>query len=155
MKFPNRRHFLHLVAGAAVLPAASRITFVQAYPSRPVRIIVPFAAGGPTDIVARLAAQWLSERYPQQFVVENRPGAGGNIGAQIAAQSRADGYTLLMAPSSIYAIAITLYKAPGYDLVKDFAPVSTLANVPHVLVAKPALGVGSVNELIALARARP
>ncbi|MEO8630868.1 MAG: tripartite tricarboxylate transporter substrate-binding protein, partial [Betaproteobacteria bacterium] len=80
---------------------------------------------------------------------------GGNIGAQIAAQSRADGYTLLMAPSSVYAIAITLYSAPGYDLVKDFAPVSTIANVQHVLVAKPSLGVGSVNQLIALARAQP
>jgi tripartite-type tricarboxylate transporter receptor subunit TctC len=134
---------------------ASLTCSAQTYPDKPIRMIVPFTPAGATDMLARIVAEGLSNRLGQRVIVENRPGAGGNIGAQIAAQSRADGYTLLMAPSSIYAIAITLYKAPGYDLVKDFAPVSTLANVPHVLVAKPSLGVGSVNELIALARSRP
>ncbi len=143
------------IAALALLLCASLACSAQRYPDKPIRLIVPFTPAGATDVLARIVAEGLSNRLGQRVLVENRPGAGGNIGAQIAAQSRADGYTLLMTPSSIYAIAITLYSAPGYDLVKDFAPVSTIANVQHVLVARPSLGVGSVKELIALARAKP
>src|SRR5262245_45185924 len=121
-KFLHRRRFLHLVAGAAMLPAASRIARAQAYPSRPVRIIVPFAAGGGIDIVARLIGQWLSERLGQQFIVDNRPAGGGNIGTEAVIRSAADGYTLLLvSPSN--AISATLYDKLNFNFVRDIAPV--------------------------------
>ena len=108
MKLPHRRQFLHLAAGAAALPAVSRITWPQAYPTRPVRLIVPVAPGGGSDILGRLMGQWLSERLGQQFVIEDRPGAGGNIGTEAVVRAPADGYTLLLVSSS-NAINATLH----------------------------------------------
>jgi tripartite-type tricarboxylate transporter receptor subunit TctC len=122
MKLP-RRHFLHLAAGAAALPALSRITWAQGYPSRPVRVIVPFAAGGGVDIIARLMGQWLSERLGQPFVIENRPGAGGNIGTEAVVRAAADGYTLLLITAA-NAINTTLYEKLSFNFVRDIAPVA-------------------------------
>src|SRR5215470_17868549 len=118
-----RRKFLHLAASAAVLPSMSRIASAQAYPSRPVRIIAPFAPAGVTDIVARLIGQWLSERLRQQFVIENRPGGGGNIGIEAAARAPADGYTLLVVGSTA-AINATLYEKLNYNFIRDIAPIA-------------------------------
>src|SRR5262245_51920655 len=122
MKLP-RRKFMHLAAGAAALPAVSRIAQAQAYPSRPVRLIVPFAAGGGTDITARLVGQWLSERLGQQFVIENRPGSGSNIGTEAVVRAPADGYTLLLA-SPPAAINATLYEKLNFNFIRDIAPVA-------------------------------
>ena len=122
MKLP-RRKFLHLAAGAAALPAVSRVARAQSYPARPVRLIVGFTAGGPADIVARLFAQWLSERLGQQFVVENRPGAGGNIGTEVVVRAPADGYTLLMVGTPA-AINATLYDKLNFNFIRDIAPVA-------------------------------
>ena len=122
MKLP-RRNFLHLVAGAAALPALSRITWAQGYPSRPVRVIVPFAAGGGVDIIARLMGQWLSERLGQPFVIENLPGAGGNIGTEAVVRAAADGYTLLLITAA-NAINTTLYEKLSFNFVRDIAPVA-------------------------------
>jgi|SRR5947199_6812209 len=122
MKLP-RRQFLHLAAGAAALPAVSRIAQAQAYPTRPVRIIVPFAAASAFDIMARLVGQWLSERLGQQFVVENRPGAGGNIGTEVVVRAPADGYTLLMVGTPA-AINATLYDKLNFNFIRDIAPVA-------------------------------
>src|SRR5215467_12742917 len=121
MKLP-RRQFLHLVAGAATVTAGSRIARAQAYPWRPVRIIVGFPAGGPVDMVARLMGQWLSDRLGQQFIVENRPGAGGNIATEVAIRAPADGYTLLSVVSAP-AIKATLYDKLNFNFVRDIAPV--------------------------------
>src|SRR5436853_7220043 len=126
----HRRQFLHLAAGAAVSPAFSRMARAQASPSRPVRIIVPFAAGGGTDITARVIAQWLSERLGQQFVIENRPGGGTNIGTEAAAKATADGYTLLMVGTSNTANP-ALYDKLNFDLIRDFAPVGAVVRAPH------------------------
>ncbi len=127
----------------------------ESYPDRPIRLIVPFTPAGATDMLARIVGEGLSRRLGQPVTVENRPGAGGNIGAAMAARARPDGYTLLMAPTSIMAIAMTLYPAPGYDLSTDFDPVSTVANAPHVLVVNPGLRVASLGELLERARAQP
>jgi tripartite-type tricarboxylate transporter receptor subunit TctC len=153
MKLP-RRKFLHLAAGAAALPALSRFACAQAYPARPVRIIVPFAAGGGTDITARVIAQWLSERLGQQFVVENRPGGGTNIGTEAAAKAPADGYTLLMVGTSNTA-NVALYDKLNFDLIHDFAPVTGVIRAPHVVVVNLALPVRTIPELIAYAKANP
>src|SRR5262249_41379761 len=123
MKLPRRRQFLHLAAGAAALPAVSRMAWAQTYPSRPVRIIVGYSAGSASDIVARLIAQWLSERLGQQLVVENRPGAGGNIAAEAVVRSAPDGYTLLL-PASPDAINVTLYQKLNFNFIRDIAPVA-------------------------------
>jgi tripartite-type tricarboxylate transporter receptor subunit TctC len=154
MKLPHRRQFLHLAAGTAALPAVSRIARAQAYPSRPVRIIVPFAAGGGTDITARVIAQWLSERLGQQFIVENRPGGGTNIGTEAAAKAPADGYTLLMVGTSNTA-NVALYDKLNFDLIRDFAPVTGVIRAPHVVVVNLALPVRTIPELIAYAKANP
>src|SRR5262245_26165702 len=125
MKLPDRRQFLHLAAGAAVFPALSRTAWAQAYPSRPVRIIVGFPPAGPTDLLARLMGQWLSERLGQPFIIENRPGASGNTAAEAVIRAPADGYTLLLAGSP-NAISATLYNKLNFNFVRDIAPVASL-----------------------------
>src|SRR5580692_9417848 len=132
MKLP-RRNFLHLAASVAALPAVSRIARAQAYPSRPVRLIVPLAPGGATDIVARLMGQWLSERLGQPFVIENRPGGGGNIGTEAVVRAPADGYTLLLV-SSPNTTNATLYEHLNYDFIHDIAPVAGISREPNVMV---------------------
>jgi tripartite-type tricarboxylate transporter receptor subunit TctC len=153
MKLPRRR-FLQLVAGAAALPAASRIAAAQAYPTRPVRIVVGFTAGGSTDIGARLIGQWLQERLGQSFVIENRPGAGTNIATESVVRAAPDGYTLLMiGPSS--AVNATLYDKLNFVFLRDIAPVASLIRQPQVMLANPSLAAKSVPELIAYAKANP
>ncbi|GAB3087428.1 tripartite tricarboxylate transporter substrate binding protein [Cupriavidus yeoncheonensis] len=132
------------------MPAAQ----AQSFPHKPIRLVVPYPPGGPTDIVARVVGQKLSEKLGQPLVVENRPGAGGNIGAEAVAKAAPDGYTLLVATTA-HAINMTLFSKPGYDTRRDFAPVSMLTRGPLVLVTAPATPAGNVAELIALARARP
>jgi tripartite-type tricarboxylate transporter receptor subunit TctC len=149
-----RRQFLRLVTGAAVLPAVSRVVWAQAYPSRPVRLIVGFPAGGPADIVARLIAQWLSERLGQQFIVENRGGAGGNIAIESVVRSAADGYTLLHVTST-NAVNATLLGKSDFDLTRDIAPVASFLRNPGVMVVNPSLPAKSVPEFIAYAKANP
>jgi tripartite-type tricarboxylate transporter receptor subunit TctC len=153
MKLP-RRNFLHLAAAAAALPAFSRIASAQAYPTRPVRIIVGLAPGGGTDIVARLIGQWLSERLGQQFVIENRPGAASNVGTEVVVQAPADGYTLLMfgAPAAINA---TLYDKLNFNFIRDIAPVGSIGSVPNLIVVHPSVPAKSVPDLIAYAKANP
>ena len=150
----SRRRLLHLAAGAAVVPAASRIARAQTYPSRPVRIIVGFAPGGASDIAARLMAQWLSERLGQQFVVENRPGAGSNIATEAVVRAAPDGYTLLLVgpPNAINA---TLYHSLNFDFLRDISPVASINREPSVIQITPSLPVHSVPELIAYAKANP
>jgi len=149
-----RRRFLHLAAGAAALPAVPRIARAQAYPTRPIRIVVGFAAGIAPDIIARLVGQALSERLAQPVVVENRPGAGSNIGAGVVAKATPDGYTLLMAvPSN--TISQMLYSNLGFDFLHDIAPVAGLARSVFILVVNPAVPAATVGEFIAYAKANP
>src|SRR5262245_653233 len=129
MKLP-RRQFLHLAAGAAALPAVSRITWAQAYPARPVRVIVGFAPGQAIDIVTRIIGQWLSEQLGQQFIIENRPGAGGNIATEAVVRAPPDGYTLL-AIGSNNLINATLYQKLNYNFIQDIAPVASIYRVPQ------------------------
>jgi tripartite-type tricarboxylate transporter receptor subunit TctC len=151
MKIP-RRTFLHLAAGAGTLPANSRFASAQSYPARPVRIIVGFPAGGTTDIGARLIAQWLSERLGQQFIVENRPGAGTHAATEAVVKAAPDGYTLLMATSS-NAINATLYERMNYNFLRDTVPVAGVIRSPLVLEVHPSVPVKTVSELIAYAKA--
>jgi tripartite-type tricarboxylate transporter receptor subunit TctC len=153
MKLP-RRQFLHLAVGAAALAAASRIATAQSYPTRPVRIIVASAAGGSPDIIARLIGQWLSERLGQPFVIENRPGAGGNIGTEALVRASPDGYTLLLAPPSS-AINATLYEKLNFNFIRDTAPVASIARAPNVMEVTPSFPVKTVPEFIAYANANP
>jgi tripartite-type tricarboxylate transporter receptor subunit TctC len=154
MKLPHRRHVLHLLAGAAALPAVSRIARAQAYPARPVRIIVGFAPGGATDIMARLMGQSLSERLGQQFVVENRPGAASNVGTEAVVNATPDGYTLLVV-TSVNAINATLYEKLNFNLIRDVAPVASTHGEPFVMEANPSVPVKTVAEFIAHAKANP
>ena len=147
MKLLHRRQFLHLAAGAAALPAVSRIARAQNYPTRPVRIIVGFSAGGTTDIGARLIAQWLSERLGQPFVIENRPGVGTHIATEAVVRAPADGYTLLMVTGA-NAINTTLYDKLNYNFVRDIAPIASVIRSPFVLEVYPAVPVKTVPELI-------
>jgi len=147
MNFP-RRAFLRLAAGAAALPAVPRISRAQAYPSRPVRIVVGFAAGGATDIQARLMGQWLSDRLGQQFIIENRSGASGNIGTEAVAKAPADGYTLLQIVTP-HAINAALYTNLNFDFMRDIAPVICAARLAYVVVVHPSLPVKTVRELVA------
>src|SRR5262245_32703964 len=132
MKLP-RRKFLQLAAGAAALPAAPSIARAQAYPSRPVRLVVPIAAGGSQDILARLIGQWLSERLGQQFVIDNRPGGGGNIGTEAVVRAPPDGYTLLLV-SGANLINAALYDKLDFNFIRDIAPIAGIIRVPHVTV---------------------
>lgn len=150
----HRRSFLHFAAGAAAVPVTSRLARAQTYPSRPVRIIVGLAAGGATDIVARLIGQWLSERLGQQFVVENRPGANGNIATEAVVNASGDGYTLL-AVSPGAAINGALYDKLSFDFLRDIAPVAGILRVPNVMAVSLPLPVKTVPEFIAYARANP
>jgi tripartite-type tricarboxylate transporter receptor subunit TctC len=153
MKLP-RRNVLLLAAGAAVLPAVARVASAQAYPTRPVRIVVGFAAGGSTDIGARLIGQWLQERLGQPFVIENRPGAGTNIATETVVRAPADGYTLLMVgPSS--AVNATLYDKLDFVFLRDIAPVASLIRQPQIMLANPSVMSKTVPELIAFAKENP
>jgi tripartite-type tricarboxylate transporter receptor subunit TctC len=153
MRIP-RRAFLQLAAGAAALPALPRIARAQAYPSRPVRLITPFPPGGSVDLSARLIGQWLSERLGQQFVIENRPGAGGNVGSEMVAKAAPDGYTILLC-SVANAISATLYDKLGYDPAKDLAPVAAISRAPNVMVINTSVPANTVPEFIAYAKANP
>ena len=153
MKLP-RRNFLHLAAGAAALPALSRIAWAQTYPSRPVRLIVPLAPGGATDIIARLIGQWLSERLGQPFIIENRPGAGTNLGTEAVVRAPPDGYTLLLV-STPNAINATLYDKLNFNFIRDIAPVAGIISHPLVMVMNPLVPAKTVPEFIAYAKANP
>jgi tripartite-type tricarboxylate transporter receptor subunit TctC len=153
MKLPRRR-FLHLAAGAAAVPAGSRFAWAQAYPSRPVRIIVPFPAGQASDSIARLMGQWLSERLGEAFVIENRTGAGGNIGTEAVVRAPPDGYTLLLVGLS-QPINATLYKKLNFDFIRDIAPVASIGGGPYVMVVNPSVPAKTVPEFIAYAKANP
>lgn len=153
MKFP-RRTILHLAAGAAALPAMPRFSWAEAYPSRPGRIIVGFAAGGATDIQARLMGQWLSDRLGQQFIVENRAGASGNIGTEAVAKAAPDGYTLLQIVTP-HAINAALYSNLNFDFMRDIAPVVCAAKLAYVVVVHPSVPAKTIPEFIAYAKANP
>jgi|SRR2546430_1873646 tripartite-type tricarboxylate transporter receptor subunit TctC len=153
MKLP-RRNFLHLAAGATALPAVSRIAWAQAYPTRPVRIVCGYPPGGVVDIYARLIAQWLSERLGQQFIVENKPGAGGTIAAETVVRAAPDGHTLLLATSAD-AWNTTLYDNLKFNFARDVATVAPISRGPGVLVLHPSLPPKSVPELIAYAKNNP
>jgi tripartite-type tricarboxylate transporter receptor subunit TctC len=154
MKIPHRRQFLHLAAGAAALPGISRIAQAQAYPTRPVRVIVAAPAGGVTDIVARLAAQYLSERFGRQFIVDNRPGGSNNIGTEAVVRARPDGYTLLLA-NGLNSINASLFERLPYNFVRDTAPIAAIANSPLLILVNPSFPATTVPEFIAYARANP
>jgi tripartite-type tricarboxylate transporter receptor subunit TctC len=151
---PTRRTFLHLTSGAVVLPAVSRIARAETYPTRPVHLIVAFAAGGTNDTVARLLGQALSERLGQRLVIENRTGAGSNIGTEVAVRAAPDGYTLLMAGTP-NAINATLYDKLAFNFIGDIAPVAAILSMPDVMEVNPALPVRTIPEFIAYARANP
>lgn len=153
MKLP-RRTFLHLAAGAAVLPAVSHIARAQAYPTRPVRIIVGLAPGGSNDIIARLMGQWLSERLGQQFVIDNRPGAGGNIATEAVVRAPSDGHTLLLVGSANASNA-TLYDKLKFNFLRDIAPVASIAHQPFVMLVHPSVPAKTVPEFIAYAKSNP
>lgn len=153
MKLPRRR-FLHLAAGAAALPTVSRIARAESYPSRPVRIVVGFPPGGPSDIVARLIGQWLSERFGQPFIIENRPGASTNIATEVAVQASADGYTLLLVLPSA-AINATLYDKLHFNFIHDIAPIGSIMRAPYVLVINPSVPAKTLPEFISYAKANP
>lgn len=143
------------LAAAVALATVPASVLAQSYPNRPIRIVVPFAAGGSTDAMARIVGQKMSEGLGQPVVIENRPGAAGGLGSEQVAKAPADGYTLLMATTSTHAILPVANPKLGYDAVKDFAPVGLVARAPNVLVVGPSLGVNSVDELLKLARSKP
>jgi tripartite-type tricarboxylate transporter receptor subunit TctC len=153
MKLP-RRKFLHLAGGAAALPAVSRLAWAQAYPTRPVRIVVGFPAGSAPDIIARLVGQGLSERLGQQFVIENRPGAGSNIGTEVVVRAPPDGHTLLMVVAT-NAINATLYANLNFNLIRDIAPVACIAGTSYGMLVNPSFPAKVVPEFIAYAKANP
>jgi tripartite-type tricarboxylate transporter receptor subunit TctC len=150
----GRRNFLHLAAGAVALPAVSRIARAQAYPSRPVRMIVPFAPGGTSDILARLMGQWLSERLGQPFVIENRPGANSNIGTEAVVRAPSDGYTLLLVTAAA-AINATFYEKLSFNFIRDITAVAGIVRVPSVMVVNPSVPATTVPEFIAYAKSKP
>jgi tripartite-type tricarboxylate transporter receptor subunit TctC len=149
-----RRQFLHLAAGAAALPAVSRVARAQAYPTRPVRVIIPFAPGGPTDAFGRLVAQRLSDELGKQFFVENMPGAGGNIATGRAAKAAADGSTIIVVSNS-YVVNPSLFDKVPYDPIKDFDPITCAVTTPMVIAVHPSLPAHTVRDLVALVKANP
>jgi tripartite-type tricarboxylate transporter receptor subunit TctC len=149
-----RRTFLHLAAGAAALPAVSRFAWAQTYPARPVRIIVPVPPGGALDIIARLMGQWLSERLRQPFVIENRSGAGTNIGVEAVVHAPADGYTLLLIPPSV-TVNATLYKELNFNFIRDIVPISMISQLPLVMEVNLSVQARTVPEFIAYAKSNP
>jgi tripartite-type tricarboxylate transporter receptor subunit TctC len=153
MEFP-RRQFLRLATGAAALPVAACAAWAQAYPTRPVRLIVTFAAGSAPDIVARLAGQHLSERLGQQFIIENKPGAAGNIGTEYVAKAEPDGYTILM-PVSSNAVNVALYRDLNFDFMRDITPIAGIAKTVFVMVVPPSFPAKTLPELTAYLKANP
>jgi len=153
MKLP-RRKFLHLAAGAAALPALSRVAWAQAYPSRPVRIVVTFPAGSTSDTLARPVGQWLSERLGQPFIIDNRPGAGGTIGTEAVVRSPADGYTLLLV-SGAHTVNETLYDKLNFNFIRDIAPIAGISRENYVMVINPSFPAKTVPEFVAYAHANP
>src|SRR6478672_3460039 len=154
MKLPHRRQFLHLAAGAAAPPAASRFALAQAYPARPVRILVGFAAGGSFDIVARLIGQWLSDQLHQPVIVENRPGASSNLATEAMIRASADGYTLLLG-GAVNAVNATLYEKLSFNFISDVAPVAGVVRFPNVMTVGASFPAKTVPEFIAYAKANP
>jgi tripartite-type tricarboxylate transporter receptor subunit TctC len=150
----SRRSFLHLAAGATALPAGPRIAWAQPYPTRPVRVIVPFGLAGATDIVARLIGHWLSERLGQPFIIENRPGANTNLGVEAVVRALPDGYTLVLAgaPSAINA---TFYDKLSFNFIRDIAPVAAIIRFPNAVVLNPSVPANTIPEFIAYAKANP
>ena len=151
---PSRRRFVHLAAGATALPAVSRFACAQTYPTRPVRIIVPYPPGGAPDIVARLMGQWISDRLGQRFIIENRPGAGGKIGTEAAVRAPSDGYTLLYVVTA-NAISPALFDKLNFNFIRDIAPVAGIIRVPNLVSVTPSLPVETIPQLIAYAKANP
>jgi tripartite-type tricarboxylate transporter receptor subunit TctC len=154
MKLRHRRNFLHLAAGAAALPAMSRVAWAEVYPSRPVRLIAPFGPAGATDITARLIGQWLSERLGQQFVIENRPGAGGNIGTEAVVRAAPDGYTLLYVTTANASNA-TLYDKLNFNFIRDIAPIVPIVGFSYIMVVTPSVPAKTFPEFIAYAKTNP
>jgi len=154
MRLPRRQFLLHSAGAVIALPALSRIAWAEAYPTRPVRLIVPFPAGGATDIVARLIGQWLSERLGQQFVIDNRPGAATNIATAAVVRAPPDGYTLLFAATAA-SINATLYEKLEFNFIRDIVPVAGIARVPLVLLVHPSVPAATVPELVAYLKASP
>src|SRR5262249_9725470 len=152
MKPPHRRRFLHLVAGAAALPAVSPVARAQAYPTRPVRVIVGVSAGDSVDMLTRLMASWLSERLGQQFIIENRPGAGGYVGAEAVVKSAPDGYTLLSVGPN-YAINATLHDKLNFNFIRDIVPIASVSRGPNVMVVELSVPAKTVPHFIAYAKA--
>jgi tripartite-type tricarboxylate transporter receptor subunit TctC len=151
---PSRRRFLRLAGAATAIPALSRFACAQSYPARPVRLIVTFPAGSAPDIIARLAGQHLSERLGQQFVIENKPGATGNIGTEYVAKAESDGYTILM-PVSTNAVNVALYRNLNFDFIRDIAPIAGIAKSPFVIVVPPSFPANTLSEFTAYLRANP
>jgi tripartite-type tricarboxylate transporter receptor subunit TctC len=149
-----RRRFLHLTTSAAAMPALSRIARADTYPSRPVHLVVFYAAGGGNDIIARLMGQWLSERLGQAFVIENRPGGGGNIGTEEVVRAAPDGYTLLLS-SSANTVNASLYAKLNFDFIRDIAPVAGISREPNIMVVEPSVPAKTIPEFIAYAKANP
>jgi tripartite-type tricarboxylate transporter receptor subunit TctC len=154
MKLPHRRQFLHLAAGAAALPAVSRVARGQSYPSRPVHWIVGYTPGGGNDIFARLMGQWLQERLGQPFVIENRPGAGSNIATEAVVNARPDGYAILLA-NFANASNASLYANLKFNFIRDIAPIAGIVRVPNIMLANQSLPVKTIPEFIAYAKANP
>ena len=150
----SRRKFLHLAAGAAALPAVSRVASADTYPSRPVHIIAGFPPGAASDITARLIGQWLAQQLGRPFVTENRPGAGGDVGTEMVVRASPDGYTLLLVTPS-NAINASLYKDLQFNFIRDIAPVADIVRSPFVMVVNPSFPAKSVPEFIAYAKANP
>ena len=149
-----RRKFLHVAAGAAAFPAISSMTWAQTYPSHSVRLIVPFPPGGPNDVFARLIGQWLSERLGQPFIIDHRPGAGGNIGTEVVVKAAPDGYTLLLINSN-HTVNATLYDKLNYNFIRDIVPIVAIIRLPLVLVLNPLLPAKTLLDFIAHAKANP